>query len=127
MNKLVGTWRKTTTSYDAYDFLQGEAYLIPPLAAFLEKRFGLLPSRLLVSPVGDIDLDYEHFTVSGEYDGWGWLMLIATSQIGHLLLHEIAAEVERFLNDLEQEEGKREEMKTQLATLVSESLRHQTG
>ncbi len=127
MNKLVGTWRKTAIGYDAYDFLQGEAYLIPPLAAFLEKRFGLLPSRLLVFPVGDIDLDYEHFTVSGEYDGWGWLMLIATSQIGHLLLHKIAAEVERFLNDLEQEEGKREEMKTQLATLVSESLRHQTG
>jgi len=122
MDRLIGTWGKVASGYDAYTFSNalGKAWLVVPLASFLEQRFGFTPQTpLVVAITGEIFVRYEHFYLDGELEGWGEsLSLFATSEEGNRLLHEIVAEVESLANDLMEDGEKREEAYAKIRTLM---------
>jgi hypothetical protein len=125
MNRLRGKWDKATNGYDVYEFFEAQDYLTPALALLLEQRFGFTSQeRSIVSLDGESLIQYEHFSLN--WDNWSGLYLLADSEEGQRVLHEIAAEVESLINDLADladDDGKREEMQAKLVALMPDSLR----
>lgn len=124
MNRLRGKWDKAANGYDVYEFFEGQAYLTPQLALLLEQRFGLTPAaRPIVCLDGDTLIQYEHFSLN--WDNWSGLYLLADSQEGEQVLHEVAAVVESLVNnlaDLADDDEKRGEMQEKMEALIRDSL-----
>jgi hypothetical protein len=125
MNRLRGKWYKAANGYDVYEFFEAKDYLTPQLALLLEQRFGFTPQgRPIVCLDSDTLIQYEHFSLN--WDNWTGLYLLADSEEGQRVLHEIAAEVESLVNDLADlayNDGKREEMQAKMEALIRASLR----